>query len=134
MVVLSVTEGEDKPLKYPVMFNAADLVLVTKCDLVPHLDVDLAKLHDALARVMPSPRVIEVSARTGQGLDAWVGWLDELAGTARLALLTGRKHEHAHSHDHDEPGHGHGHSHDHAEPEHGHSHGHAHGRKHGHGR
>ena len=78
MVVLSVTEGEDKPLKYPVMFHAADLVLLTKCDLVPHLDVELAKVHDALARVMPRPHVIEVSARSGQGMDAWVRWVDEL--------------------------------------------------------
>ncbi len=58
VVVLSVTEGEDKPLKYPVMFKAADLVLLTKCDLVPHLDVDLAKLHDAIAHVMPRPRAL----------------------------------------------------------------------------
>ena len=78
VVVLSVTEGEDKPLKYPVMFKAADLVLLTKIDLVPHLDVDLAKVHDALARVMPRPRVIEVSARTGAGIDAWIAWLGEL--------------------------------------------------------
>ena len=75
VVVLSVTEGEDKPLKYPVMFHAADLVLLTKCDLVPHLDVELAKVHDALARVMPRPHA---SARSGQGMDAWVRWVDEL--------------------------------------------------------
>jgi hydrogenase nickel incorporation protein HypB len=90
VVVLSVTEGEDKPLKYPVMFKAADLVLLTKCDLVPHLDVDLAKVHDALARVMPRPEAIEMSARTGHGMDAWVAWLDRLKarvapGPARLA-------------------------------------------------
>ncbi len=77
VVVLSVTEGEDKPLKYPVMFQAADLVVIAKVDLVPHLDVDLAKLHDALARVMPAPRAIELSARTGQGVDAWMAWLEE---------------------------------------------------------
>ncbi|HVO21977.1 MAG TPA: hydrogenase nickel incorporation protein HypB [Anaeromyxobacter sp.] len=77
VVVLSVTEGEDKPLKYPVMFRAADLVVISKVDLVPHLDVDLAKLHDALARVMPSPRAIELSARTGQGVEEWVAWLAE---------------------------------------------------------
>ena len=59
------------------MFKVADLVLLSKCDLVPHLDVDLAKVHDALARVMPRPRVIEVSARSGQGIDAWVAWLEE---------------------------------------------------------
>ncbi len=77
VVVLSVTEGEDKPLKYPVMFQAVDLVLIAKVDLVPHLDVDLAKLHDALARVMPAPRAIELSARTGQGMAAWLAWLEE---------------------------------------------------------
>jgi hydrogenase nickel incorporation protein HypB len=75
VVVLSVTEGEDKPLKYPTMFLAADLVLVSKCDLVPHLDFDMAKLDDALTRVMPLPRVLKVSARTGEGLDQWVAWL-----------------------------------------------------------
>jgi hydrogenase nickel incorporation protein HypB len=77
VVVLSVTEGEDKPLKYPVMFKAADLVLLTKTDLVPHLDVDLAKLHDGLARVMPVPRAIELSARTGEGMEEWIAWLEE---------------------------------------------------------
>jgi hydrogenase nickel incorporation protein HypB len=76
VVALSITEGEDKPLKYPVMFHHADLVLLTKLDLLPHLDVDLAAIHDALARVMPSPRVIEVSAKTGLGIDAWLAWLD----------------------------------------------------------
>jgi hydrogenase nickel incorporation protein HypB len=133
VVVLSVTEGEDKPLKYPVMFKAADLVLLTKVDLVPHLDIDLAKVHDALARVMPQPRVIEVSARSGQGLDQWVAWLAELRevvapGGARPA----RPHAHppaphvavkveplpSHAHD----GHTHAHGHDH-----GHAHGHSHG-------
>jgi hydrogenase nickel incorporation protein HypB len=116
VVVLSVTEGEDKPLKYPVMFRAADLVLLSKCDLVPHLDVDLARLHDALARVMPAPRVIEVSARTGQGLDQWIAWLAELR-----APFEGTAHAHGHRHGHD-----HGHDHDH---------GHGHGRpgRHGHG-
>src|SRR5512136_2402990 len=76
VVVLSVTEGEDKPLKYPTMFLAADLVVISKCDLIPHLDFDLARLKEALARVMPSPRVLEVSARTGAGMEAWVAWLE----------------------------------------------------------
>ena len=76
VVALSVTEGEDKPLKYPVMFRAADLVLVTKVDLLPHLDVDVAKITDALARVMPEPNVLAVSARTGEGMGAWVEWLE----------------------------------------------------------
>lgn len=76
VVALSVTEGEDKPLKYPVMFRRADLVLLTKVDLVPYLDVDLAAIHDALAHVMPEPRVIAVSGKTGEGIDAWLAWLD----------------------------------------------------------
>ncbi len=123
MVVLSVTEGEDKPLKYPVMFKAADLVLLTKCDLVPHLDVDLAALHDALARVMPRPRAIEVSARTGQGLEAWIAWLEEL----RLGLAAGPREAGGHAHDHG-PGHVHAAGHDHEE-----AHGHVHAHPHRHG-
>jgi hydrogenase nickel incorporation protein HypB len=91
VAVLSVTEGEDKPLKYPVMFQAVDLVVVTKLDLLPHLDVDLAKLHDALARVMPAPRALELSARTGQGLDAWIAWLEE-----QRAPFAGAKGGHGH--------------------------------------
>jgi hydrogenase nickel incorporation protein HypB len=83
VVVLSVTEGEDKPLKYPVMFRRADLVLLTKVDLLPHLDVSVAAIEDALARVMPDPRLIAVSARTGQGIDAWLAWLAERRRAAR---------------------------------------------------
>ncbi len=86
VVVLSVTEGEDKPLKYPVMFQAVDLVLIAKCDLIPHLEVDLATIHEALSRVMPAPRAIEISARTGQGIDAWMAWLEE----QRAPLLPAR--------------------------------------------
>ncbi len=80
VVALSVTEGEDKPLKYPVMFKSADLVLLTKCDLLPHLDVDVARLEDALARVMPEPRSLRVSARTGEGIREWTEWLQERRG------------------------------------------------------
>ncbi|HET7503438.1 MAG TPA: hydrogenase nickel incorporation protein HypB [Kofleriaceae bacterium] len=76
VVALSVTEGEDKPLKYPVMFRRADLVLLTKVDLLPHLDVDVAAIRDALARVMPEPRMIAVSGRTGEGMPEWLAWLE----------------------------------------------------------
>jgi hydrogenase nickel incorporation protein HypB len=82
VVALAVTEGEDKPIKYPVMFKTADLVLLTKCDLLPHLEVDVAAIEDGLARVMPVPRMIQVSARTGEGVDAWLAWL-----AARRAAL-----------------------------------------------
>jgi hydrogenase nickel incorporation protein HypB len=78
VVALSVTEGEDKPLKYPVMFRHADLVVLTKIDLLPHLDVDVARIEDALSRVMPQPRLLKLSARTGEGLDDWLTWLERL--------------------------------------------------------
>jgi hydrogenase nickel incorporation protein HypB len=98
VVALAVTEGEDKPLKYPVMFRKADLVLLTKVDLLPHLDVDLAAIEDALARTMPEPRVIRVSARTGEGVAEWVAWL-----AARRAALPAMapSHHHGHHHGHD---------------------------------
>ncbi len=85
VVALAVTEGEDKPLKYPVMFRKADLVVLTKCDLLPHLEVDLAALEDALARSMPEPKLLRVSAKTGAGIDAWLEWLDALRATTAAA-------------------------------------------------
>jgi hydrogenase nickel incorporation protein HypB len=76
VVVLAVTEGEDKPLKYPVMFHKADLVLISKIDLLPHLpDISMDRITDALRSVMPDPKWIAVSARTGIGIDEWVNWL-----------------------------------------------------------
>ena len=76
---LAVTEGEDKPLKYPVMFRKADLVVLTKIDLMPHLpQFDLAALEEALGQVMPEPRMILTSAVTGEGIEDWVEWLRTL--------------------------------------------------------
>ncbi|HJK96161.1 MAG TPA: hydrogenase nickel incorporation protein HypB [Polyangiaceae bacterium LLY-WYZ-14_1] len=75
VVILSVTEGEDKPLKYPHMFRAADVVLLTKTDLLPHLDYDLDRCLADLARLRPGVTVLQVSARTGEGLDHWYRWL-----------------------------------------------------------
>ena len=75
-MVLSVTEGEDKPLKYPVMFRKADSVVVTKIDLLPHLPgVSLAALRENIARVMPSPELLALSAVTGEGVTALCEWL-----------------------------------------------------------
>ena len=77
VVALSVTEGEDKPLKYPVMFHKADLVLISKVDLIPYLPgFDLATLEDNLARVMPRNEIIRVSSVTGQGVSQWIEWLE----------------------------------------------------------
>ena len=79
VVALSVTEGDDKPLKYPTVFQKADLVLLTKIDLMPQLpEVSIGTIRDNLAIVMPVPRMIPVSARTGEGLDRWVSWLEAL--------------------------------------------------------
>jgi hydrogenase nickel incorporation protein HypB len=89
VVALAVTEGEDKPLKYPTMFRKADLVLLTKIDLLPHLDLDVAAVKDALARAMPEPRLIMVSAKTGAGVAEWLAWLAERrARIARPARAT----------------------------------------------
>ena len=89
VVVLSVTEGEDKPLKYPAMFRTADLVVLSKTDLLLHLPtvrVDL--IASALARVMPSPALLRVSAEAGHGIDRWIRRLEEWRGAARRRELT----------------------------------------------
>lgn len=86
VVALSVTEGVDKPAKYPVMFRVADLVLLTKCDLLPYLDdVSVEAIEANLATVMPEPRLIPVSAKTGDGLDAWLAWLEGQRAGQRAA-------------------------------------------------
>jgi hydrogenase nickel incorporation protein HypB len=85
VVALSLTEGEDKPLKYPVMFRKADLVVLTKVDLLPYLPhVRLDVLHDALARVMPRPRVLSFSATMGVGVTDWLDWLGQARRTVEV--------------------------------------------------
>ena len=75
VVILSVTEGEDKPLKYPDMFAAANLMLLNKVDLLPYLRFDVVKCIDYARRVNPAIQVMLVSAQTGQGMDAWLDWV-----------------------------------------------------------
>ena len=77
VMVYSVTEGEEKPLKYPLMFRSADLVLVNKVDLLEHLDFDLEQFLGNLDAVNPGVRPILTSARTGQGVDEWCDWLGQ---------------------------------------------------------
>lgn len=74
-MVYAITEGEEKPRKYPVMFRACDVVVVNKIDLLPHLDFDLDAFYDNLRAVNPTAHTIETSARTGDGIDEWCDWL-----------------------------------------------------------
>ena len=80
VMISSVTEGEDKPLKYPLMFRACELVLVNKIDLVPHLDFDLGKLLANVEAVHPGMPTALVSARTGEGVEEWRRWLVQAVG------------------------------------------------------
>ena len=83
VALLSVTEGEDKPLKYPVMFREADCVLITKIDLLPYLPVQVERIEAHIHQVNPRCRVLQVSATTGEGLEAWHQWLVEQVASHR---------------------------------------------------
>lgn len=76
VAILSVTEGEDKPLKYPDMFRAADIVLLNKIDLLPYLEFDVAKCTEYMKRINPKTQVFELSAKNGTGMDQWYHWLE----------------------------------------------------------
>ncbi len=75
VVILSVTEGDDKPLKYPDIFHGADLMLLNKIDLLPHVDFDVDACCEAVRRINPGVEIIEVSARSGDGMDDWLNWV-----------------------------------------------------------
>jgi hydrogenase nickel incorporation protein HypB len=77
-MVYALTEGEEKPLKYPVMFHACDVVVVNKIDLLPHLDVDVDRFVANVRAVNPTARLIHLSARTGEGVQEWCDWLLEV--------------------------------------------------------
>ena len=76
-MILSVPEGHDKPLKYPLMFQVCDVVLVNKIDVLPYFDFDMAKCREDVAMRNPHAKVIPICARTGEGLDEWTAWLKE---------------------------------------------------------
>lgn len=80
VALLSTTEGEDKPVKYPTLFSMAPVVVLTKMDLVPYLDWNLLKCREYLNRIRPGVYVFELSAKTGAGMDAWIDYLEKLAG------------------------------------------------------
>ena len=123
VTLLSVTEGDDKPAKYPVMFRAADLMLVTKVDLLAVLDdFDPASAEGHLRNLASEAPALRLSARKGEGMTAWLDWLrGEVAAqrervanhqTARPAVQPDGPRMHAHGHSHEHHHHGHHHSHD----------------------
>ena len=77
IALISVPEGHDKPYKYPAIFEAVDLVVVTKSDLMPYLDFDLDAFRELVHGLNPEAQVLVVSAKTGDGMDAWIDWLKE---------------------------------------------------------
>ena len=87
VVILSVTEGDDKPLKYPHMFRAASLMLLNKIDLLPHVDFDVDRALDCAREVNPDMSVLRLSARTGEGMPAWYEWLLREAKAASEAAF-----------------------------------------------
>jgi len=87
VAILSVTEGEDKPLKYPDMFHAADLLVLSKTDLLPHVDFDVVAALEYARRVRPDVEVIQLSTKTGEGFEDWLSWLDR--GVAGASIRNG---------------------------------------------
>ncbi|WP_201742334.1 hydrogenase nickel incorporation protein HypB [Novosphingobium ovatum] len=134
VAILSVTEGEDKPLKYPDMFASADLVLINKIDLLPYVDFDVDAAIANARRVNPRVRVLRVSARSGEGMEGWMKWLR--AGRNMAQAMREAAQEEQASRDHAANYHpgggcgcGHDHGHDHAhhhDQGHHHDHGHHH--------
>ncbi|MES9898334.1 MAG: hydrogenase nickel incorporation protein HypB [Sedimenticola sp.] len=84
VAILSVTEGEDKPIKYPDMFHAADLMILNKIDLLPYLDFDVEKCIEYARRVNPGIKVLQLSATTGEGMESWQQWIK---ATREVALI-----------------------------------------------
>ncbi len=90
VVILSVTEGEDKPLKYPDMFAAADLMLLNKVDLLPHLQFDVDRCLAFARRVNPAIKILRVSAQTGEGMAAWLEWIEAGRNRALASRATAK--------------------------------------------
>lgn len=89
VAILSLPEGEDKPIKYPHMFRAADLLLINKIDLLPHLEFDLDRCLVYVRQVNPGIEVMTVSARTGEGLERWYEWISAASRRAREEIAAG---------------------------------------------
>jgi hydrogenase nickel incorporation protein HypB len=77
VMILSVAEGHDKPLKYPLMFSESDVLIVNKIDLIPHTDFDMEALEDTVLKMNSRIVIFKMSCRTGEGVDAWISWLSK---------------------------------------------------------
>jgi hydrogenase nickel incorporation protein HypB len=95
VAILSVTEGDDKPLKYPDMFAAAKLMILNKIDLLPYVSFDVARCKEYARRVNPGIQILELSATTGAGMDPWLDWL--LADTSQHAHNAQNAHDALHA-------------------------------------
>ena len=84
VTILSVTEGEDKPIKYPDMFHASDLMILNKIDLLPHLDFNVEQCIEYARQVNPGIKILQLSAKTGEGMQQWMQWLD---ATRQVSLI-----------------------------------------------
>jgi hydrogenase nickel incorporation protein HypB len=87
VALLSITEGEDKPLKYPVMFREADCLLITKIDLAPYLDIDIQQIEANVRQINPHVSIIPISAQTGAGLEIWLHWVRSQLKNTKQPLL-----------------------------------------------
>jgi len=90
VVILSVTEGEDKPLKYPDMFHAADLMILNKIDLLPHLNFDVDACLGYAQRVNPGIKILQLSATSGEGMENWFAWIRAAHGLSLIGSSTGK--------------------------------------------
>ncbi len=98
VALLSITEGEDKPLKYPIMFQEADCLLITKVDLAPYLDVNIEQIAANVRQMNPHCTIISVSAKTGEGLKKWFDWVNSKVVTARESRVQPAIAETTHTH------------------------------------
>ena len=87
VVMLSVTEGEDKPIKYPLMFRVCEAALINKIDLLPYLDLKIDSIEKSILQVHPDMPIFNISAKTGEGFDDWIRWLKKQIAMKSSQLL-----------------------------------------------
>jgi len=83
IMILSVAEGDDKPVKYPLMFQICSVLLINKIDLLPYTDCDISKIRERVGQLNANEKIFEISCRTGEGLDPWLSWIEQMVGEHR---------------------------------------------------